>query len=550
MKKSGLALKWRGKLQLKFLSGLFVMALVLITVLSVVIARNYRRSMEAYYANVVFNEAKIAAETIDGNKIAEYASTLTKDDYYEQVRQTLQKVKRIVGLKYFYVVIPYEDQMFYVWDAGDKGEAGVCDLGDRDDYYGGGQEIMRGVFLNREKEEHILITNNDEYGYLASAYVTIRDSRGNPVALSSVDISMDMINARINKLIATIVLIIASVLSLFIIGYFFVIRLTVLKPIDTLGKAAKTIVREQMDDLATFSVNIKTGDELESLADAFTRMARELHVYILNLSMVTAEKERIGAELSVAANIQANMLPRVFPPFPNRREIDIYASMRPAKEVGGDFYDFFFVNDSVLAIVIADVSGKGVPAALFMVVARTLIKSYAQSGKLLSEVFANVNNALCENNETSMFVTTFMGFLDLNTGDLAYVNAGHNPPLLSQSGEFEYMKLKSGLALAAMEDVRYREGFVTLDKSDVLFLYTDGVTEATDRQGELFGETRLKKKLRALTGSSVKDLVSAVNAEIDAFTDGAEQSDDITLLAIEWRADDEKPTTQGKRVSQ
>ncbi|MDR1134064.1 MAG: SpoIIE family protein phosphatase [Synergistaceae bacterium] len=524
-----------GKLQFKFISGLLVMALVLIAVLSADIAGMYRGSMEDYYSKIAFGEAKIAAETIDGDKIAEYASTLTKDDYYEQVRQILLRVKHIVGLKYFYVVIPYEDHMFYIWDAGDKGEEGVRDLGELDDYYGGGREIMRGAFLNHNGKEHILITNNDEYGYLASAYAAITDSAGRPVALSGVDISMDMIDEQINGLIVIIVLNIAGVLLLFIIGYFFVIRLTILNPIDKLGKAAKAIVSEQMDDLAAFSVDVKTGDELESLADAFTRMAHELHAYILNLSAVTAERERIGAELSVAADIQASMLPRVFSPFPGHRETGLYASMRPAKEVGGDLYDFFLVGDRTLAAVIADVSGKGAPAALFMVVAKTLIKSYALSARSPGEVFASVNNALCENNETSMFVTAFMGFLDLKTGEFVYVNAGHNPPLLSRGGRFEYMKPDPGFVLAAAEDTGYREGSVTLDKGDILFLYTDGVTEAADSGGELFGETRLREKLNALSGPSAKDLVCAVNAEIDAFAGGAEQSDDITMLAVEWR---------------
>jgi sigma-B regulation protein RsbU (phosphoserine phosphatase) len=290
-----------------------------------------------------------------------------------------------------------------------------------------------------------------------------------------------------------------------------------------------------MDDLAAFSVNVRTGDELESLADAFTLMARELHGYILNLRAATAEKERIGTELSVATNIQASMLPRAFPAFPDRGEIDLYASMRPAKEVGGDFYDFFSVGGDTLAVVIADVSGKGVPAALFMVVAKTLIKSYAQSGRTPEEVFAAVNNALFENNETSMFVTAFMGFLEMKTGKFVYANAGHNPPLLSRDGRFEYMKLSPGCALAVVENVAYRESSVTLGRGDVLFLYTDGVTEAADSGEKLFGGERLREKLNALAESPMKDIVSAVNAEIDAFAGSAEQSDDITILAVEWR---------------
>jgi sigma-B regulation protein RsbU (phosphoserine phosphatase) len=526
-------LKWPGKLQLKIVSGLIVMSVVLTVVLSAVIAREYRKGMEEYYSTVAFNEAKIAALTINGDKIEEYASTLVKDDYYEEVRQTLLRAKRVIGLKYFYVVIPYEDRMFYIWDAGGEGESGVRDLGDRDEYYGGGREVMRGAFLNRDGEEHILITNNEEYGYLASAYTPILDSKGSPVALSGVDISMDMIDKQIGALIAAVVSVLSGVVLLFVIGYFVVIRIIVLKPINTLSKAAKTIAG-RMDDLAAFSVDVRTGDELQSLANAFTFMARELNAYILNLRAVTAEKERIGAELSVAADIQASMLPRIFPPFPDRGDLDLYASMRPAKEVGGDFYDFFFVGDDVLAVVIADVSGKGVPAALFMVVAKTVIKTYALSGKPPGEIFDAVNSALCENNETSMFVTAFMGFLDLKTGKLAYVNAGHNPPLLSAGGRFEYMKLEPGLALAIMENINYQEGLVTLSRGDALILYTDGVTEAIDREEALFGDRRLSEKLNALAGTDMKDTVLALNAEIDAFAGDAEQSDDITLLAVKW----------------
>ncbi|MCL2821393.1 MAG: SpoIIE family protein phosphatase, partial [Oscillospiraceae bacterium] len=222
------------------------------------------------------------------------------------------------------------------------------------------------------------------------------------------------------------------------------------KPIIELSDGAEIIGAGNLD----YRLNVKTGDEIESLSDAFNTM-------IDNIKRITAEQERIGAELDVATKIQASMLPCIFPPFPNRNEFDIYAGMKPAKEVGGDFYDFFFIDHNTLALVMADVSGKGVPAALFMVITKTLLKSYAQSASSDNnttgfvspgEVFEAVNNILCENNEADMFVTAFMGYLDIPTGTFTYVNAGHNPPLVKHSGgRYEWLKTKPCFVLAGME---------------------------------------------------------------------------------------------------
>ncbi|MDR0949479.1 MAG: SpoIIE family protein phosphatase, partial [Lachnospiraceae bacterium] len=232
---------------------------------------------------------------------------------------------------------------------------------------------------------------------------------------------------------------------------------------------------------------VVSEDEIGDLAAAFNDMSFSLQTYITNLTAITAEKERIGAELNVATQIQASMLPCIFPAFPDRPEFDIYASMLPAKEVGGDFYDFFLIDNEKLAVVMADVSGKGVPAALFMVIAKTLIKNNAQYGKTPKEVFEIVNDMLCENNEAGMFVTAFMGFLEIPTGTFTYVNAGHNPPLIKRSGNhFEWLPTKPCFVLAGMEEMSYRQDEITLHPGDTLYMYTDGVTEAVNRSEELF----------------------------------------------------------------
>lgn len=301
------------------------------------------------------------------------------------------------------------------------------------------------------------------------------------------------------------------------------------EPILMLNEEAKLIGSGNLE----YTSSIHTGDEIENLSMTFEQMTRSLQEYINNLSKVTAEKERIGAELDVAKHIQSSMLPCIFPAFPERPEIDIYATMTPAKEVGGDFYDFFLIDEDHLAVVIADVSGKGVPAALFMVIAKTLIKNHAQTGESPADVFTNANRQLCENNEAVMFVTAWMGVLEISTGRFTFANAGHNPPLLKRvDGDFEYLKTTAGFVLAAMEDMQYSQQELVLEPGDVLYLYTDGVTEATDTENALYAEDRLKAVLDKNANLTVSELLPAVQADIDLFVKGAPQFDDITMLAL------------------
>jgi serine phosphatase RsbU (regulator of sigma subunit) len=270
------------------------------------------------------------------------------------------------------------------------------------------------------------------------------------------------------------------------------------------------------------------------LSNVFVRMMdKALQKYINDFTRVTADKERIATELNVATQIQTSMLPSIFPAFPDRREFDIFARMLPAKEVGGDFYDFFLIDENTLAVVMADVSGKGVPAALFMVIAKTLLKNNAQYGLSPKAVFETVNNLLCENNDADMFVTCFMGYLNIKTGEFTYVNAGHNPPLLRRKGgEFEFLKMRRGFVIAGMPDMVYRESSIMLAPGDELFMYTDGVTEAANNSDELFTEARLLAAANRYSGRPLKDFLSLIKGEIDAFADGAAQADDITMLAL------------------
>lgn len=308
------------------------------------------------------------------------------------------------------------------------------------------------------------------------------------------------------------------------------------KPIRQLSKGVQQIAMGNFNG----KLNIHTGDEIESLAISFNAMTTELQTYIKNLEQITAEKERIATELNVATNIQKNMLPCIFPPYPDRKDFDIYAVMYPAKEVGGDFYDFYLLDENHLVITIADVSDKGIPAAMFMVITKTILKNFAMSMTSpddFSAVVQCANRQLCENNEEMMFVTVFMGMLDLKTGKFIYVNAGHTPPMIrhkhKDDSTFEYLPVEKNCVLGINEEAQFKQQEVYLKQGDELFLYTDGVIEAINKEKKLYSIERLYSNLNKINQkSSCQDILRDVKLSIDEFAQGMYQSDDITMLAI------------------
>lgn len=268
----------------------------------------------------------------------------------------------------------------------------------------------------------------------------------------------------------------------------------IVKPIEHMTKRIHEIsgtdLAFEMDD------TYRTGDEIEMLAESFTTLSKRTISYIEQITKITAEKERIGAELELATKIQADMLPNLYPAFPEREEFDIYATMTPAKEVGGDFYDFFLIDDDHLGIVMADVSGKGVPAALFMMMSKILVNNYAMMGGSPAKVLEQTNTQICKNNDEDMFVTVWLGILDLSTGRLTAANAGHEyPVLLKPDGKFELYKDKHGFVVGGMSGLKFKEYTIDLKPGSKLFLYTDGVPEATDSEKELFGTDRMAAAL-------------------------------------------------------
>ena len=329
----------------------------------------------------------------------------------------------------------------------------------------------------------------------------------------------------------TIALLVVTVLA--IIGALTVSK-RIVKPLETMTKRVIELGGDNLQFMMEDAY--RTGDEIEALADSFATLSARTLQYVDQVKKVTAEKERIGTELSLATQIQASMLPHIFPAFPTRSEFDIYAAMDPAKEVGGDFYDYFLIDDDHLCMVIADVSGKGVPGALFMMASKIILQSVAMMGHSPADILRRTNEAVCTNNEAQMFVTVWLGILELSTGKLTAANAGHEFPALKlPGGGFELYRDKHGFVIGGMEGVRYKEYEIQLEPGSKLFVYTDGVPEATSAEKELFGTERMIDALNVDPGATPEQILENVRAGVDGFVKDAEQFDDLTMLCVEYK---------------
>ncbi len=303
-------------------------------------------------------------------------------------------------------------------------------------------------------------------------------------------------------------------------------------PIEQLVKGAKIIGQGNLD----YVISVDSEDEMKNLADTLNKTTKDIKGYIQQIAVETKEKEQIASELRIATDIQNDMLPKVFPDFSERDDLELASFIKPAKEVGGDLFDFFFLDDTQrkIALVIADVSGKGVPAALFMVISKILIRN--NKNVPIDEILEIVNNLLSEDNKASMFVTTYFSVLDLETGEYTYTSAGHNPPLLYQkeSGELSYLSVQKAPPLAVFPNRKFPFETITLQKGDTLLLYTDGVTEAFNSKSEMYGTERLLENVKLSIDKPVDKIIDELYRTVEEFEDAEPQSDDITMLCFRY----------------
>lgn len=519
-----------------------------------------RNSIQKQYNQTAWEIANVAANYLDEEALQVY-SIATRDYVkgnlsenerdsiihslkYQETRNLLFDLREGMGVNDIYIIyinIPlmnsYQEGMedwnplYYIFDCyADESLSYV--LGDTGPMNPDFIEYVDRMWETGERTEDFYYISHSAYGYNTSAFVALQDSTGETYALIGVETPMTTIQQALRQYVIFAVLIAVLLCVLLTILYTIYLTRKTIRPINKVSQEALAFVKEDRVPSKELAL-IKTNDEIETLAQSLLKMENDIVEYIDNITSITREKERIGAELDVARHIQGSMLPGIFPAFPELKEFDLHASMTPAKEVGGDFYDFFLVDDTHLALVMADVSGKGVPAALFMVIAKTLIKNRCQLGESPAEVLMKVNDQLCENNEEGMFVTVWLGLYNLVTGQLDYANAGHEHPAVSRSGQpFSLVKEKANFVLAGMPGMKYQEHSLKLEKGDRLFLYTDGIPEATNESLEAFGEERMIRILNEIDDKSCKTLIDHMKASLDSFKGEAEQFDDITMLAL------------------
>ena len=527
---------------------ILVVVLVAFTVLvSVIGYQEVTQALLDQYSEGAFRTAGIAARFVDHDKIDEYMQSGGEGSEYEETWNRLYSICNATGSTFIYVITPdtsdYQHITFLFSTMNQESSYTQYEFG----------------YVRETTNEEYALKYRQIYEYHSARELVVRDkgyietdphitamiplinSEGECKAILCVQRQMDkMIEVR-NSYVRKVLLAMAITALLIIIGLSLKLTRSLLRPIHVITAEATRFAAENVRTGEKLTNTIKNTDEIGQLADAIDRMELQVHDYVSHLTRVTAEKERISTELSLAARIQMDMIPSVFPAFPDRKDFDIYASVEPAREIGGDFYNFFLIDETHLCAIIADVSGKGVPAALFMMASTIVLVDNARMGKSPAEILKSANEAICATNREEMFVTVWLGILDLETGKLTTANAGHEYPYLKQpGGAYEMVSDPHSFVVGGLEGIVYRNYEIMMEPGARLFVYTDGVVEATDKDEVLFGTERLLNALNKEPDAEPEKLLSNVKESVDRFVADAEQFDDMTMLCLEYNG----PATQ------
>ena len=476
-------------------------------------------------------EKAVAAE--DPSLLENYLKEKNLYEGYVQNTDMLSTLQEGEKVEYLYVQDLGEESAMYLLDPSES----ILSLG----LYEKNAEGLE----NRTTNDRIEATvTKSEYGWLCTCAEPVYASDNSAPAIVCVDLDMNEVMQRRNRFL--IIMVILSVIVLLLMAFVgsFYIRKVISDPICTLAQEASAFCGDDVQDLKKLVVDVpsRRKDEILDLYSDIREMQLGIIRYMEDLTAVTKEKERIGTELNIATRIQASMLPSTFPAFPGRTEFDVYALMKPAKSVAGDFYDFFLIDDDHLGIVMADVSGKGIPASLFMMMAKIIISNFAQLNIPPHRVLELANERICENNDEDMFVTVWFGIITISTGHVVASNAGHEYPVLqNKDGVYELLHDKHGFVLGGMDGVRYKDYEFDLNIGQTLFLYTDGVPEATTANNEQFGPERMVEALNRMQSADPKTLVHYMLQTVDDFDGDVPQFDDITMLAIRYKGPQNVP---------
>ncbi len=530
----------------KSLAGIILLLVVFSAIVLIIGYNIFTEALLQQYSDGAYLTAKTASSFVNPDDMNDYVNSGGKGKKYTEVWKELDSICNSSGSTFVYVIIPdttdYAHIKFIFSTIDHNSPYTIYDFGYVRETTNDEYKVKYKALYDKTSEHEMLIRDK---GYIETdSHITMMvplvgkdgDVKGILCVQRQMDILSNMRNSFMSKVVFALlilVLIVIVVQSLFL-------HHTLLKPLKMISEEAARFSTDSTVAEKKLTDSIRNKDEIGALAGSIDHMEEQIYAYIENITSITAEKQRILTELNLATRIQAAMLPNVFPAFPERADFDIYASMAPAKEVGGDFYDYFLVDDDHLCIVMADVSGKGVPAALFMMASKIILANNAMLGKSPKEILTDTNNTICSNNREEMFVSVWLGILELSTGKLTASNAGHEYPVLRKpDGKFELFKDKHGFVIGGMDGVVYSEYEIDLKSGSKLFLYTDGVPEATNAEEELFGNERMVAALNKDASASSEEILGNVRSAVDEFVKNAEQFDDLTMLCIEYNGDKE-----------
>ena len=501
----------------------------------------YYRGMINQYQTYLNDLLELIMTEVDGDDLAQCIESCEASEQFLQTQAFVDRLKEIYEIEYIYIVKPLNtdetDNMMNVMAAITEEERELdfefysVQLGALTgaDY---SPEVAAKYLAGMTADGTSFFSNRTELGHDYTGMIPIEDSRNQPVAVLAVDLSMGEIYEMLWQyiLILCICILVLSIASMTAI-YFWLHR-RVIQPIERLNTSVNSYEHgSYVLELEGF----KKDDELRNLAVSFTDMTRRIDDYNKEFERASAEKGRITAEVNVAKQIQTDLLPSVFPAFPDRSEFDIYASLYSSSGICGDFYDFFLIDDDHLAMVVSDISGTGVPAAMYMVIVRTLIKNRALQGYSPSEVMQNVSEQLLEGNNSGLYATMWLAVLDLSTGKGIAANAGGEHPTLRRAGKrFELQEYRHSPPVGAMEGVRFRDHGFQLEPGDTLFVYSDGVKEARNQNGEFFGTARIVEVLNREPEATPSVLLQTLKSSIDSFCGETQLNDDMTMLSLKY----------------
>ena len=526
---------------MKSLLGLMILLVLYSVVVAFIGFRGVTNALLEQYADGAFRTARTAAADVDANRIEEYRGSGGVSEEYLRVWSQLDELCNTQDATFVYVIEPDRTDyghitfLFSTIHAGSPYtyyEFGYVRETTNDDYKAKYRLLCEG-----RSERELVIRDK---GYIETdahitAMIPLKDDTGATAAILCVQRQRDALTTARKSLIAKVLAALVMIgFAAFVVQSLYLNRVF-LYPVRTITDEANRFARENITVGKKLTERIRNTDEIGQLAESIDSMEDQIKSYVRNLTRITADSERMATELSLASRIQEDMLPNIYPAFPDRHEFDIHASMDPAREVGGDFYNFILVDDDHLALMIADVSGKGVPGALFMMASMILMTNSVRMGRRPGEVLEYTNNVICARNREQMFITVWLGILEISTGRLTAANAGHEYPVLMRSGgKYELIKDKHGFVIGGMEDMKYREYELILRRGDKLFLYTDGVPEAVDTENRMLGTERMLSALNSDPDAAPRSTIRNVRREMDAFTGSAEQFDDITMLALSY----------------